>query len=224
MGIEDDLKNAGFDDMDALERDIEKELKGRKRENEDDGAAILEGTDKARMGVLLRLLTAVQDSNEYRQAILTASLKNDEEADRLAAAITEAKRYDLSLDPILDWMASRCAVDVHGHGESRAQLGIKGLTHSTFTSMRYQDKKFKRTGLKYAQERMKQQRLDGMTWQQVADDWELSKATAWRIGMKGHEPMDNKIRAKLGMSEIIIQYVYRDRKGRFSKGDSDETE
>jgi len=85
-------------------------------------------------------------------------------------------------------------------------------------------KKHRCSGLKHAQERMKQQRMNKLTWQQIADDWGLSKATAWRVGMKGHEPRDNKIRAKLGLSEIIIQYVYRNNKGQFSKGDRDETE
>jgi hypothetical protein len=143
MTFDDELKNAGFADMDALERDIEKELRDRRREGGEDGGAAVSQDDKARIGVLLRLLTAVQDEREYRQAIIISSLKNDEEADRVAAAFAEANRYQLSLSPILDWLAARCAVDIQGHGESRAQLGIKGLTHSTFTSMRYGDNKRK---------------------------------------------------------------------------------
>lgn len=136
-GVDKQLSEAGLADLGDLEKQAQKELLERRREDTDDGGSAVSVDNKNRTGVLLRLLTAIESEKEYRQALLTASFKDDEEADRAAAAISEAKRFGLSLDPILDWAAARCGVSQHGHGKSRAELGIEGLTHSTFTTQRF---------------------------------------------------------------------------------------
>lgn len=48
----------------------------------------------------------------------------------------------------------------------------------------------------------------------------VSHGTIDRI-IKGHEPKRTDIREALGLPEIITVHVYRNRKGRFSKGDDD---
>lgn len=123
------------DVLSKLEEELKKELKDRDREStESDGSGILP-SGQQRAGVLMRLLSAIKDEAEYRQQLLTSDFIDDEEADRVAAAIAEANRYGLSLGPIIDWCAARCSVNKQGHGKSRAVLGIEGLTHSTFTTM-----------------------------------------------------------------------------------------
>ena len=77
-------------------------------------------------------------------------------------------------------------------------------------------KKSRCSGLKQAQRMMQEQKMAGMTWQKIADDWGLSKATAWRIGTKGHEPKENRIRRIIGEPEIILIKVYRNELGQFS--------
>lgn len=122
------------DTLTALEAELAKELKEREREGPHEGTGVT-ASGQARVGVLMRLLSAVKDEKEYRQQLLTSDFIDDEEADRVAAAIAEARRYGLSLDPIIDWCAARCSVNKQGHGKSRAVLGIEGLTHSTFTTL-----------------------------------------------------------------------------------------
>lgn len=138
------------DPLQELESELQKELKERDREpSGDEGSGILP-SGQARIGVLMRLLSAVKDEKEYRQQLLTSDFIDDEEADRVAAAIAEANRYGLSLTPIIDWCAARCSVNKHGHGKSRAVLGIEGLTHSTFTTLgrNYRDREKQQEGEK----------------------------------------------------------------------------
>ena len=123
------------DDFDLLSLELEKELMNRQRDDSGDANAV-STSNQARIGVLMRLLTAVQDEKEYRQALITADFLDDEEADRVSSAVTEANRYGLPLAPIMDHIASRCAVNKAGHGKSRVVLSIEGLTHSTFNQNR----------------------------------------------------------------------------------------
>lgn len=121
------------DDFETLEKEIEKELMNRNRDDNSGGDSnAISSANQARTGVLLRLLTAVKEEKEYRQAVLMADFMNVEEADRVSAALTEARRYGLSLDPIIDWIAARSAV-IGSDGVNRARLVQQGLTHSTFT-------------------------------------------------------------------------------------------
>lgn len=117
-----------------IEKELEKELLKRNRDEDPavSGSGILPD-GQVRIGVLLRLLTAVQEEKEYRQALITSDFLDDDEADRVAAAIEERRRYGLSITPILDWCAARCGVN-KTHGKSRATLAVEGLTHSTFTT------------------------------------------------------------------------------------------
>ena len=125
------------DPLEDLELEIQKELRNSNREDGSGGDSnAVSAANQARMGVLLRMLSTIKDEQDYRQLVLLADFLDDEEADRVAAAITEARRYGLSLDPILDWVTARCAVNKLGHGKSRVAIAVEGLTHSTFTSYR----------------------------------------------------------------------------------------
>lgn len=137
------MENRQTDDsLDALEAALQEELATRQREDTGGETNAIGESGKQRTGVLLRLLSAIQDEKEYRQQLLTSDFVDDEEADRVAAAFTEANRYGLSLTPVIDWCAARCSVNKQGHGKSRAVLGIEGLTHSTFSVFgRNRDKK-----------------------------------------------------------------------------------
>jgi len=126
--------------IDQVEKEIELELLKRKRDGDksDDGQHIsgdglMPDATQARLSVLVQLLTAIKEEKEYRQALLTGDFLDDDEADRVAAAIEERRRYGLSLLPIVDWVSARCGVN-KAHGKSRVALSIEGLTHSTFTT------------------------------------------------------------------------------------------
>lgn len=134
------------DAIDEVEKELLKAIVSKKRDEESDGEASTTGNGigpdgQVRVGVLIRLLTAVQEEKEYRQALLTGDFIDDEEADRVAAAIEERLRYGVSIRPILDWISARCSVNSKGHGKSRAILGVEGLTHSTLTFNGRENKK-----------------------------------------------------------------------------------
>ena len=38
------------------------------------------------------------------------------------------------------------------------------------------------------------------TWERIADELELTKGTVYRVAVQGHDPKDNLIRVKLGLS------------------------
>jgi len=118
-----------------LQEELENSLAKKPRDEDPEmtGSGIMPD-GQARIGVLLRILTAVQEEKEYRQALILSDFLDDDEADRVAAAIEERRRYGCSIAPVLDWCAARCGVNKIGHGKSRATLAIEGLTHSTFTT------------------------------------------------------------------------------------------
>lgn len=125
-----------------IEQELQKELINRDREGSQSGdSSAMMAAREQRMSVLLRTITAVKEENDYRQLIIMADFLDDEEADRVAAAITEARRYGLSLDPILDWVTARCGVNKAGHGKNRVTAAIEGLTHSTFTTVNQEQQK-----------------------------------------------------------------------------------
>ena len=128
-----------------IEKELGKELINRQRDGESQlpGDGVSPDATQQRLSVLLQLLTAVKEEKEYRQALLTGDFLDDDEADRVAAAIEERRRYGLSVIPILDWVSARCGVN-QAHGKSRVALSIEGLTHSSFmTNSRGYDKKKK---------------------------------------------------------------------------------
>ncbi len=107
---------------------LEKMMGGPPKDDEGDNNAI-SGGQSNRQGVLKSLLTVEQKEENYRQTLLTADYIDDEEADRVTGAISEALRYGLSLAPILDWVTNRCSVN-KAHGKSRVQVAIEGLTRT----------------------------------------------------------------------------------------------
>lgn len=121
--------------LDRIEKELELELLKRKRDgNQVEVSGIMPDQQQQRLSVLVQILTAVKEENEYRQALLTGDFLDDDEADRVAAAIEERRRYGLSIVPIIDWCAARCGVNkMHGL-KSRVGTGVEGLTHSTFTT------------------------------------------------------------------------------------------
>lgn len=120
---------------DALEKEIVKELANRDRDNSGGESSAIMESQQQRMSVLLRTITAIKDDNEFRQLLLLADFLDDEEAETVAAAITEAQRYGASLGPILNYVTAKCAVNKNRHGKSRVAQVIEGLTHSTFTTV-----------------------------------------------------------------------------------------
>ena len=67
------------------------------------------------------------------------------------------------------------------------------------------------------QERLKSQHATGMSYNEIAIFYGVSKAMAWRVVNEGYEPVDETLREKLGFPQIIKQTVYRDEHGRFRK-------
>lgn len=130
-----------MDDYTSLEEQIVRESISKGIETKPgDNSALGDAQQQQRGSVILKTLTAVETEN-YRQLILLADLLDDEEADRVAAAITEARRYGQALDPILDWVTARCAVNKSGHGKSRVTAALEGITHSSFTVQQPQQKR-----------------------------------------------------------------------------------
>lgn len=83
-------------------------------------------------GVLVKLLTAVENDHEYRQVLKTARWPSQEDADRTWAALKECALYGVSptfvLDRVICWQA--------GVGGELVKEVLDGLTHTTFTTNR----------------------------------------------------------------------------------------
>ena len=82
--------------------------------------------DKAKIagGVLKGLVTISEEEN---QILAGANFRDDEEADRVAAALAEAKRYGCGSQMILRWVSAHCGVG--DQRRSKTEWGIQGLTH-----------------------------------------------------------------------------------------------
>ena len=65
-------------DEEVLRQELEKELLTRKREDDGTESSTLAADRQARVGVLLKILTAVQEEKDYRQAILLGDFIDDE--------------------------------------------------------------------------------------------------------------------------------------------------
>lgn len=72
------------------------------------GAGSMSSQDK--LGVLQRIVTAVGKDAEYRQILLLAAFDNKQEAMLASDAITERKRYGVTIQPIMDRIVAQCAV------------------------------------------------------------------------------------------------------------------
>lgn len=85
-------------------------------------------TTQQKLGVLQRLVTAVSSDKEYRQVLLTAAFDNKQEALLCADAISECKRYGVSIEPLVDRVISQCSVK-----SARLDALLRALTHQSFS-------------------------------------------------------------------------------------------
>ncbi len=81
-------------------------------------------------GVLHRLITAEKDALAYRQELKTAFFLSENQVDNFLAAVSEAKRYGCSLDPLHDWLIAHSA----GIKGGRFRAILETLSHTTVTT------------------------------------------------------------------------------------------
>lgn len=122
MGTNDDNHNNGGDFVSNLEESIVKKQM-QERDEMREAAGIIGDTSKGGMGVLKSLSVA---PDEVRNILLTANFMSYEEAEKVAAAICEARRYGCSLDPILDWVVAHCAISTEQR--SRVEWLVRSMT------------------------------------------------------------------------------------------------
>lgn len=91
------------------------------------GFASMSAQDK--LGVLQRIVTAVAKDEEYRQILLLAAFDNKQEAMLASDAITERKRYGVTIQPILDRIVAQCAVK-----QGRVDAVLKAMTSYTLNT------------------------------------------------------------------------------------------
>ena len=107
-----EIEGDGHGDPETLEEVVARDaLKNVAHEVEDyfqAGAGSMSAQDK--LGVLQRIVTAVGKDAEYRQILLLAAFDNKQEAMLASDAITERKRYGVTIQPILDRIVAQCAV------------------------------------------------------------------------------------------------------------------
>lgn len=84
---------------------------------------------QAKLGVLQRIITAVAEDKEYRQVLLLAAFDNKQEAMLASDAITERKRYGVTIQPILDRIIAQCAVK-----QGRVDVVLKAMTNYTLNT------------------------------------------------------------------------------------------
>ncbi|MFC1904968.1 hypothetical protein ACFLXT_04325 [Chloroflexota bacterium] len=97
------------------------------------GEGIIAEGQKPYASVLQKIATIPEDVANYRQILLLANYLDTEESDRVSAALSEAKRYGLSIEPILDWAVNRCAV-AGKHAMGRVPGIIAALTHMAYNT------------------------------------------------------------------------------------------
>ncbi len=82
-----------------------------------------------KLGVLQRMITAVQADKEYRQILLLAAFDDKTEALLVADAIDERERYGVDIHPILNRVICQCAV----HGD-RMQRVLNAMSQHQLTT------------------------------------------------------------------------------------------
>lgn len=99
---------------------------------------------KAQAGVLRTIISAIDKESDYRELLIRANFMSPDEADRAANALAWANRYGVSIGPILDKIAARCAVKAE-----RVEQALAGLTTIRFQTNRgkgkYDNKREKRS-------------------------------------------------------------------------------
>ena len=65
-------------------------------------------------------------------------------------------------------------------------------------------------------------RADKKSYQFIGDKYGVNKGIIWRIYKSDYEPKNKEIRKKLGLENIMVDFVrqVRNEKGRFAKGES----
>jgi len=86
-------------------------------------------TTGQKLGVLQRLVTAVAKDEQYRQILLTAAFANKEEAMLASDAISERKRYGVSIQPVVDRILAQCSVN-----SDRVNKILDALSHYTLNT------------------------------------------------------------------------------------------
>lgn len=86
-------------------------------------------TTGQKLGVLQRLVTAVAKDDQYRQILLTAAFENKQEAMLASDAISERKRYGVSIQPIVDRILAQCSVN-----SNRVNKILEAMSHYTLNT------------------------------------------------------------------------------------------
>lgn len=86
-------------------------------------------TSGQKLGVLQRLVTAVAKDDQYRQILLTAAFENKQEAMLASDAISERKRYGVSIQPIVDRILAQCSVN-----SNRVNKILEAMSHYTLNT------------------------------------------------------------------------------------------
>lgn len=76
--------------------------------------------------------------------------------------------------------------------------------------------------LENLKESLLKRKEDGETWAGMAREYDVNPAVIWRIAHEGYNPQKKETRKKLGLPGIVQQEVYRNDKGRFTKGADDD--
>jgi hypothetical protein len=79
--------------------------------------------NKHELGVLQKVITAIEKEQDYRQLLMKADFLTTQEADKAANALAWAMRYGVSIRPVLDKIAARVSVNAR-----RVEQVLDGLT------------------------------------------------------------------------------------------------
>ena len=77
----------------------------------------------------------------------------------------------------------------------------------------------KTTSLEKLKESLLQRKKDGETWAGMGREYDVNPAVLWRIANEGYNPRKDEIRAKLGLPELVLREIYRNKAGRFAEND-----
>ena len=65
-------------------------------------------------------------------------------------------------------------------------------------------------------ENLLERNSNGESWADMGREYDVNPAVLWRLVKEGYNPKKEETRKKLGLSELVEQYVYRDNRGRFT--------
>jgi len=128
----------GHGDVETLEGTAEIEAEELRRVAMGDAAKTVDdlvqhGVDsislQQKLGVLQRIVTAVEKDSQYRQILLLAAFDNKQEALLASDAITERQRYGVPIKPILDRIVAQCSVKA-----DRIDRVLRAMTNYTLNT------------------------------------------------------------------------------------------